>query len=91
MPIEIDASVPVDNQGQAGQRGSTSRSPGRAVMPTVTNISAYVSILSSLIRGGLGSPGVTQSCPEIIHHPASPPLSSPAFPPPPAATTRALK
>lgn len=78
MPIEIDASVPVDNLeggSQGGRQLLEREGLRRAVTPTVTNISAYVSILSSLIMGrGGGSRGgqlawhVTQSCPEIIHH-----------------------
>lgn len=55
MPIEIDASVPVDNlegASQGGQHLLEREGLRRAVMPTVTNISAYVSILSSLIMGG---------------------------------------
>lgn len=54
MPIEIDASMPVDNlQGgsQGGRHLPEREGLRRAVMPTVTNISAYVSILSSLIMG----------------------------------------
>lgn len=57
MPIEIDASVPVDNLeggSQGGQQLLEREGLRRAVMPTVTNISAYVSILSSLIMGGGG-------------------------------------
>lgn len=54
MPIEIDASVPIDNL-EGGSQGShhllEREGLRRAVMPTVTNISAYVSILSSLIMG----------------------------------------
>lgn len=79
MPIEIDASVPIDNLeggSQGGRQILERKGLRRAVTPTVTNISAYVSILSSLImaRGGPGGGGghfawhVTQSCPEIIHH-----------------------
>lgn len=54
VPIEIDASVPVDNLeggSQGGQHLLEREGLRRAVMPTVTNISAYVSILSSLIMG----------------------------------------
>ncbi len=43
-------------------------------MQTVTNISAYVSILSSLIRGAAAA-GCHRSCPEIIHHPPFLPTS----------------
>lgn len=54
MPIEIDASVPVDNLeggSECGQHLLEREGLRRAVTPTVTNISAYVSILSSLIMG----------------------------------------
>lgn len=54
MPIEIDASVPVDNLeggSQGGRQLLEREGLRRAVTPTVTNISAYVSILSSLIMG----------------------------------------
>lgn len=61
MPIEIDASVPVDNlegDSQGGRQLLEREGLRRAVTPSVTNISAYVSILSSLIMGrGGGSWG----------------------------------
>lgn len=69
MPIEIDASVPVDNLeggSQGGRQLLEREGLRRAVTPTVTNISAYVSILSSLIMGrgerivgGVTSPGMS--------------------------------
>lgn len=84
MPIEIDASVPIDNLeggSQGGRQILERKGLRRAVTPTVTNISAYVSILSSLImaRGGPGGGGgsLRLAChPELSRNHSS-------FPPPP--------
>lgn len=90
MPIEIDASVPVDNLeggSQGGRQLLEREGLRRAVTPTVTNISAYVSILSSLImgrgggsRGGVSSPGMS---PKAVQKSFIIPSSSPLFFPPP--------
>lgn len=91
MPIEIDASVPIDNLegGSLGGQQLLEREGLRsAVTQTVTNISAYVSILSSLIMGkggglqgrGVSLPGMS---PKAVQKSFIIPFSLPLFFPPP--------
>lgn len=93
MPIEMDASVPVDNLeggSQGGQQLLEREGLRRAVTQTVTNFSAYVSILSSLImgRGGGSRGGATcLAChPKLSrNHSSFPPSLSSSLPPPSGA------
>lgn len=94
MPIEIDASVPIDNLegGSLGGQQLLEREGLRsAVAQTVTNISAYVSILSSLIMGkggGLQGTGVSMPgmSPKAVQKSFIIPSCLPRFLPPPPAS-----